>query len=100
MIHRNDSPQRLGNVLVERGYLSPEGLAAALEKQHGNKNKLLGEILIETEACSEEQVVETSVPAFGSQRGLDLVLELPIGEAVRIDPVIAAVGRKRVLRYV
>jgi type IV pilus assembly protein PilB len=66
MIHRNDSPQRLGNVLVERGYLSPEGLAAALEKQHANKNKLLGEILIETAACSEEQVVECLAVEYGA----------------------------------
>ena len=63
---RHDSPQRLGNVLVERGYLSAEGLAAALERQHANKNKLLGEILIETEACTEEQVVECLAVEFGA----------------------------------
>lgn len=66
MIPRNDSPPRLGNVLVERGYLSPDGRAAALEKQHGNKNKLLGEILIETEACTEEQVVECLAVFYGA----------------------------------
>jgi len=66
MTDRSNSPQRLGNVLVERGYLSAEGLAAALEKQHANKNKLLGEILIETEACTEEQVVECLAVEFGA----------------------------------
>lgn len=64
--HRIASPPRLGNLLVERGYLTPEALAAALEKQHGNKNKLLGEILIETETCTEEQVVECLAVEYGA----------------------------------
>ncbi|MEX2558890.1 MAG: ATPase, T2SS/T4P/T4SS family, partial [Pirellulales bacterium] len=59
MPNHNESPQRLGALLVERGYLTPEGLAAALaQQQGGNQQKLLGEILIETAVCTEEQVVE------------------------------------------
>jgi type IV pilus assembly protein PilB len=54
MVRRSESPPRLGNLLLERGFLTPEALAAALEQQHADKHKLLGEILIETEACSDE----------------------------------------------
>ena len=59
------SAPRLGNLLIERGYLTPDGLSAALDKQHGNKAKLLGEILIETAACTEEQVVECLADEYG-----------------------------------
>jgi type IV pilus assembly protein PilB len=60
------TPPRLGNLLVERGYLTPECLTAALEQQRGSgQNKLLGELLIESEACSEEQVVECLAAEYG-----------------------------------
>ncbi|MFN0017968.1 MAG: GspE/PulE family protein [Pirellulaceae bacterium] len=52
-------PQRLGNFLVERGYVSVERLQSALEhqkKQGGGK--LLGEILVELQYCSEDHVTE------------------------------------------
>ena len=65
MSQPHSEPRRLGNLLIERGYLTPETLASALENQHGNKSKLLGEILIETEACTEEQVVECLAIEYG-----------------------------------
>ncbi len=65
MVRRSESPPRLGNLLLERGFLTPEALAAALEQQHADKHKLLGEILIETEACSEEQIVECLACEYG-----------------------------------
>jgi type IV pilus assembly protein PilB len=54
-----EAPNRLGNVLVERGYLTLEQLQSALahQKQAG-KTKLLGEIVVDLEFCSEDHVVE------------------------------------------
>ena len=53
-------PRLLGNLLVQREYLTPELLSDALEK-HGepaHQGKLLGELLVELEYCTEDQVVE------------------------------------------
>ena len=60
MASHHASPARLGNVLLERGFLSEDGLQSALEAQKGagGKNKLLGEILVDEEFCSEDQVAE------------------------------------------
>src|SRR6267142_78349 len=53
-------PQRLGTVLLDKGYLTPDALESALTQQvgAGAHGKLLGEILIELGLCSEDQVVE------------------------------------------
>lgn len=51
--------QRLGNVLVERGYLTVAQLEDSLVIQEkSDSNKLLGEVLVECEFCTEDQVVE------------------------------------------
>ena len=51
--------RRLGDLLVDRGYISTEQLQSALEsQQQGGRSKLLGEILVELEYCSEDQIVE------------------------------------------
>jgi type IV pilus assembly protein PilB len=63
-----DSPPRLGNVLLERGYLSPESLETALTSQRqqpGGQGKLLGEILVDLGLCSEDQVVECLATEYG-----------------------------------
>ena len=53
------TPRRLGDLLVDRGYLSDELLQSALAHQKsGGRSKLLGEILVELEYCSEDQIVE------------------------------------------
>jgi type IV pilus assembly protein PilB len=65
---RTESPPRLGNLLIERGYLAPADLQAALVQQKempGGQNKLLGEILIELNYCTEEQVVECLAAEYG-----------------------------------
>jgi type IV pilus assembly protein PilB len=55
----SEAPPRLGNLLVQKGYLTPEGLESALAEQHdGNKGKLLGEILVEVDACTDDQIAE------------------------------------------
>jgi type IV pilus assembly protein PilB len=53
-------PPRLGTVLLDKGYLTPEALETALTQQvgTGTQGKLLGEILVELGLCSEDQVVE------------------------------------------
>ena len=57
---------RLGDLLTERGYISDEQLAQALEKQHDVGGvKLLGELLIEMSFCSEDQVVECLAEEYG-----------------------------------
>jgi len=60
------APQRLGNLLIERGYLTLEQLESALSHQHETgKRKLLGEILVDLEYCSEDQVVECLAAEYG-----------------------------------
>jgi type IV pilus assembly protein PilB len=53
------APTRLGNTLVERGYLSLDQLQSALERQSDpGASSLLGEIVVDLEFCTEDQVVE------------------------------------------
>jgi type IV pilus assembly protein PilB len=60
------APRRLGDLLVARGYISPEGLQAALAQQkQGGQNHLLGEILVERNFCTEDQVVECLAAEYG-----------------------------------
>jgi len=56
---------RLGDLLVEKGYLSPEQLEQALEEQRASAgSKLLGEVLIELGYCTEEQILECLAVEF------------------------------------
>lgn len=60
--------QRLGNLLLAKGYLSEADLQAALthqKQQPGSQNKLLGEILVELALCTEDQVVECLAAEYG-----------------------------------
>jgi type IV pilus assembly protein PilB len=51
--------RRLGEILIAKGYLSPDGLEAALAKQRQlGPGKLLGEVLVEDGLCTEEQITE------------------------------------------
>jgi type IV pilus assembly protein PilB len=54
-----DAPPRLGNVLIEKGYLRLEQLEAALnyQRDHG-QGRLLGEILVDLDYCTEDQIIE------------------------------------------
>jgi type IV pilus assembly protein PilB len=59
-------PLRLGNILVERGYVSVDQLQSALEhqkKQGGGK--LLGEILVELHFCTEDHITECLAAIYG-----------------------------------
>jgi type IV pilus assembly protein PilB len=66
MTTRSAAPARLGNVLVERGFLTVEQLDQALAHQKATgKTKLLGEILIDLGLCTEDQVVECLAAEYG-----------------------------------
>jgi type IV pilus assembly protein PilB len=66
MIAATNTPRRLGDLLIERGFLSTDQLAAALEvQQRSSKAKLLGEILVDHEYCSEDHVVECLAEEYG-----------------------------------
>lgn len=58
--------QRLGNLLIEKGYLTLDQLNEALQLQRAaGGTRLLGELLIEREFCTEEQVVECLAAEYG-----------------------------------
>ena len=62
----SSAPPRLGNLLVERGFLTLEDLEKALAAQsQGGKTKLLGEILVDMEFCTEDHVVECLAVEYG-----------------------------------
>jgi type IV pilus assembly protein PilB len=56
----------LGQLLINRGFLQAVHLDLALKEQRlGDRQKLLGEILVEQKWCSPEQVTETLAAAYG-----------------------------------
>lgn len=60
------TPQRLGDVLIARGFLTEEQLLGALTaQQEGGRSKLLGEVIVEQELCTEDQVVECLANVYG-----------------------------------
>jgi type IV pilus assembly protein PilB len=66
MSHSIQPPQRLGNILIEKGVLTLERLQEALELQkRTGGSKLLGEILVESEFCTEDQVIESLAHVYG-----------------------------------
>jgi type IV pilus assembly protein PilB len=59
-------PPRLGNILVERGYVTVDQLQAALEFQHKQGNgKLVGEILVDLQYCTEDHITECLACIYG-----------------------------------
>lgn len=60
------STHRLGDVLIERGYLTLEQLQSALDFQRNSSaNMLLGEILVEQHYCDEDHVAEALAVDLG-----------------------------------
>ena len=74
---------RLGSLLVQKGYLTQEGLDAALGEQHQDKKgRLLGEILVDISACTDDQIAE----CIAAENGLPYVkLEARLFDAKIID---------------
>jgi type IV pilus assembly protein PilB len=65
MSSHSTAPPRLGNVLIERGYITVEQLNAALAEQRAGGGKLLGEILIERGFCTDDQIIECLATVYG-----------------------------------
>ena len=60
-----DVAPRIGEFLVKRGYLTPDQLQAALDRQTEiGRHKLIGEIVIDLDLCSEDQVTECLAAAY------------------------------------
>lgn len=60
------SRRRLGDLLLEKGYLREDQLRAALDAQRqSGRTKLLGELLVELGYCSEEQIAECLAEEYG-----------------------------------
>jgi type IV pilus assembly protein PilB len=58
--------QSLGQLLLGRGLVQPEQLDRALAEQvRSNHQKLLGEVLVELQVCSEELVTEVLAESYG-----------------------------------
>jgi type IV pilus assembly protein PilB len=58
--------QPLGQLLLNKGLITPEQLDRALEEQkRTNHQKLLGEILVEQRACGDDQITEALASAYG-----------------------------------
>src|SRR5215471_826965 len=64
MSHSTHTP-RLGNVLIERGYITVEQLNACLAEQRAGGGKLLGEILVDRAFCTDDQVTECLATVYG-----------------------------------
>jgi type IV pilus assembly protein PilB len=65
MSTHSTAPPRLGNVLIERGYITVEQLNTALIEQRAGGGKLLGEILIERGFCTDDQITECLAAVYG-----------------------------------
>ena len=56
----------LGQLLLSHGIVQPEQLKHAIDTQAGGRHqKLLGEILVEQNICTEEQITQTLAQAYG-----------------------------------
>lgn len=67
MKNNTKAPRRLGNLLVEKGYLDAAELESALaaQRQPEYKGRLLGEILVDLQFCAEDQIVECLAEEYG-----------------------------------
>ena len=62
-----ERPRRLGEILLQRGYINREQLQEGLEYQRGpGKSRLIGEILVEKGFCTDDQVMECLAAGYGA----------------------------------
>ena len=83
---------RLGEVLVEYGYISEAQVAQALALQKENKGKRLGEVLIEMGAITEAQLLS----ALGQKLDLEI---LPLATYPVQQEAVAKVPKALAVRY-
>ncbi len=63
---RRNAPVQLGQMLIEKGYITDEQLKSGLEAQRRDgSGRLLGEVLVEYGFVTEEQVLEVLAEAYG-----------------------------------
>lgn len=79
----NERNVRLGDVLIEYGYITENQLNEALNIQKGDRSKRIGEILQEEGFVTEKQVIK----ALAARLNLNIVEDV---ETVRIDTATAA----------
>jgi len=61
-----DTPIRIGDLLLKAGYVTQEQIEQAVQQQRDSGHKkLLGEVLVDLELVSEEQVMEVLARAYG-----------------------------------
>lgn len=61
-----DARLRLGDLLIQRGFLTDEELQSALHEQSINgSDQLLGELIVDLGLCAEEEVLECLAVEFG-----------------------------------
>src|SRR4051812_26321009 len=66
MIAKLEQKKPLGQLLLSKGVIQQDQLERALEEQkRSNHQKLLGEVLVELQLCSEDQIVEALAQAYG-----------------------------------
>lgn len=83
---------RLGEVLIEYGYISAAQVEQALAIQKEDKSKRLGEVLIDMGAITEAQLLS----ALGQKLGLEI---LPLGTYPVKQEAVAKVPRALAARY-
>ena len=60
------TPPRVGDLLVERGMITPDQLSKALDYQRASDGrKLLGDVLVELDFVTHEQVMESVADSYG-----------------------------------
>ncbi|HXR39418.1 MAG TPA: chemotaxis protein CheW [Terracidiphilus sp.] len=69
------APGKIGGLLVERGSIRPEDLAAALQEQERGGQRSVGEILVSMGACRQEDVlaVQQIIESRGRETGAETV---------------------------
>jgi len=86
VLRSNQLPLRIGDLLVEFGYMSAEKLAAALDIQSADPKKQLGQIIIEHQFMSEDQFLEVLSVQLGfpfvnlstEELDTDLIYQAPV----------------------
>jgi len=92
--HKENDPMalRVGEILIEKGHLTPEQLELAIEEQHKTK-KMLGEILISRGFISENNFLR----CIAQQQGISFI---ELKDMLRIDDhVIKTVPAKFIWHY-